>query len=78
MKQKELFDLYKKELRIRNYTAITISSYMHFLKLFLNYLSAHNIKKVSGKVIINYLDDCKTKKHSPHSSMKQALASIRF
>jgi len=28
---------------------------MDFLKLSLNYLSVHNIKKVSGKVIIIYL-----------------------
>lgn len=47
-------------MQIRNYSTKTISSYMHFLKLFLNSLSAQNIKNVSGKVIINYLDDCKT------------------
>lgn len=78
MKQKELFSLYEKELRIRNYAAITISSYMHLLKLFLNYLSTHNIKKVSGKIIINYPDDCRTKKHFSYSSLKQLLALIRL
>lgn len=47
-------------MQIRNYSTKTISSYMQYLKLFLNSLSAQNIKNVSGKVIINYLDDCKT------------------
>ena len=52
MKQKELFYLYGKELRIRSYAERTISSYVHFLKLFLNYLSLNNIKIVSGTGII--------------------------
>ena len=56
MKQKELFYLCEKELRIHNYTARTNSSYMQLLKLLRNYLSAYKIKKVSGKV------DLKSKK----------------
>ncbi len=43
------FYLYGKEVRIGNYTAITISSYMHFLKLLLNYLSEHKIQKFPAK-----------------------------
>ncbi|MCH7964391.1 MAG: phage integrase N-terminal SAM-like domain-containing protein [Bacteroidetes bacterium] len=61
-----------------NYTTITISSYILFLRLFLNYLSAHNIKIFFDKVIINYPNDRKTIKHFSYSSMEQALASIRF
>ncbi|MCH8325705.1 MAG: RsmD family RNA methyltransferase [Bacteroidetes bacterium] len=45
---KRTFYLYAKEIRIRNYAAITISSYMYFLKLLLNYLSSKNIKKLSA------------------------------
>ncbi len=53
------FYSYQRELRIGSCVVISISPYIHFLKLFLNYISTHNIKIVSGKIIMNYPDDYK-------------------
>lgn len=78
MKRAELIDKYSKLLHIKNYSAKTEKSYLHHLDLFLDFISFNKIKDVDQKVLLNYFNYLKQTKNFSYSSMKQALASIRF
>lgn len=78
MKRAELIDKYSKLLHIKNYSTKTEKSYLHHLDLFLNFLSSNKIKDIDQNVLLNYFNYLKQTKNFSYSSMKQALASIRF
>ena len=78
MKRNELLDVYAKKLHIKNYSYRTEKSYIHYLNLFLDYISNNKSQNEEPKLVINFLDYCKTEKKFSYSSMKQALASVRF
>jgi len=78
VKRNELLDVYTKKLHIKNYSYRTEKSYIHYLNLFLDYISNNKSQNEEPKLVINFLDYCKTEKKFSYSSMKQALASVRF
>jgi integrase/recombinase XerD len=78
MKRKELIEKYYKLLHIKNYSPKTEKSYLHHLNLFLDYIKKANISEVSSKVLLNYFNYLKENKKFSYSSMKQALAAVRF
>lgn len=78
MKRSELIDKYSKLLHIKNYSAKTEKSYLHHLNLFLDFISSNKIKDIDQIVLLNYFNYLKQIKNFSYSSMKQALASVRF
>lgn len=78
MKRAELIDKYSKLLHIKNYSSKTEKSYLHHLNLFLDFISFNKIKDVDQNVLLNYFNYLKQTKNFSYSSMKQALASVRF
>jgi integrase/recombinase XerD len=78
MKRKELIESYYKLLHIKNYSIRTEKSYLHHLNLFLDYLKRAIVSEADSKVLLNYFNYLKEEKKFSYSSMKQALAAIRF
>lgn len=78
MKKDELIDLYKKELKLRNYSPSSINTYVNYLNHFLNYLITKQISDVNGTEVMNYFIYCKEEKNYSYSAMKQSLSSLRF
>lgn len=78
MKKQEIVNLYRKKLEIENYSYQTIKSYVSALYLFLNYVAKLNVSEITDKEITDYLHYCKSEKGYSFSSMKQAMASIRY
>ncbi len=78
MKKAELIDKYSKLLHIKNYSAKTEKSYLHHLNLFIDFISSNKIKDIDQNLLLNYFNYLKQKKNFSYSSMKQALASVRF
>ncbi len=78
MKRKYLVEKYFKLLHIKNYSPRTEKSYLRHLSLFLDFIKKHKISEVNSKILITYFDYLKTDKNFSYSSMKQALAAIRF
>jgi integrase/recombinase XerD len=78
MKRVELIDKYSKFLRLKNYSSRTEKSYLHHLNLFLDYVSSSKTTEINEKILLDYFDHLKLIKNFSYSSMKQALASVRF
>jgi len=78
MKRSEIIDKYSKLLRLKNYSDRTEKLYLHHLNLFLDYVSSSKIINVNQKTLLDYFDQLKQSKNFSYSSMKQALASVRF
>jgi len=78
MKKQELLSVYKKLLKIENYSEQTIKSYYSALRLFLEWISKSKLDSVTEKSIEDYLYYCKTKRKYSFSSMKLVVASIRY
>lgn len=78
MKRTELIDKYLKLLRLKNYSGRTEKSYLHHLNLFLDYLNSSKATNINQKTLLDYFDFLKQSKNFSYSSIKQALASIRF
>lgn len=78
MKRSELIDKYSKMLRLKNYSVRTEKSYLYHLDLFLDYVSSSKITSINENVLLNYFDHLKKSKNFSYSSVKQALASVRF
>jgi len=79
MKKSELIEKYKKILRIKNYAEQTEKSYLSYLKLFLDYITLPENKiKPDEQKILDYLHYCKNEKKYSYSTMKQAVASVKF
>ncbi|MEP0862209.1 MAG: phage integrase N-terminal SAM-like domain-containing protein, partial [Ignavibacterium sp.] len=78
MKKSELIDKYSKLLRLKNYSTRTEKLYLHHLNLFLYYVSSSKIIKIDQKVLLDYFEYLKQIKNFSYSSIKQALASVRF
>lgn len=78
MKKQIILSTFEKKLTIANYSHQTIQNYESALSLFLDYISAKNVKEVSDRELEDYLYYSKNVKKYSYSSMKQVLASIRF
>lgn len=78
MKRSELIENYSKLLHIKNYAPQTEKSYLHHLTLFLDYVKNSKVTDVNSSVLLNYFNNLKQEKLFSYSSMKQALAAIRF
>lgn len=78
MKRTDLIDQYTKLLSLKNYSTKTEKSYLHHLNLFLDYISSNKITKINENVLLDYFNHIKLRKNFSYSSMKQALASVRF
>ncbi len=78
MKRSELIDKYSKFLRLKNYSSRTEKTYLHHLNLFLDYVSSSKTTDINEKALLDYFDHLKLTKNFSYSSMKQALASVRF
>ena len=82
MKRIDLTDSYCKLLsgncRIKNYSPQTEKSYIHHLNLFLDYAKISKVSDIDAKFLLEYFNHLKQVKNFSYSSMKQALASIRF
>lgn len=78
MKRSELIDKYSKFLRLKNYSSRTEKTYLHHLNLFLDYVSSSKTTEINEKVLLDYFDHLKLTKNFSYSSMKQAVASVRF
>ncbi|MBI5661754.1 MAG: site-specific integrase [Ignavibacterium album] len=78
MKRSELIDKYSKLLHLKNYSTRTEKLYLHHLNLFLDYVSSSKIVNINEKTLLDYFDHLKQNKNFSYSSMKQALASVRF
>ena len=65
-------------MRLKNYSSITEKLYLHHLNLFLVYIKTNKIKDTDKSVLLDYFDSLKQMKKFSYSSMKQALASVRF
>jgi len=78
MKKDELLDTFIKTLRLKNYSPQTEKSYLHHLLLFLDYIKNEKVTEITSSVLLNYFIYLKEQKLFSYSSMKQALASIRF
>jgi site-specific recombinase XerD len=78
MKRSELIDKYSKILHLKNYSSRTEKTYLHHLNLFLDYVSSSKTTDINEKVLFDYFDHLKLTKNFSYSSMKQAVASVRF
>ncbi|MDF1612563.1 site-specific tyrosine recombinase/integron integrase [Stygiobacter electus] len=78
MKRAELVDTYMKILHLKNYSPTTEKTYLNHLNLFLDYVKTTKVSNVDSKFLLNYFNFIKESKNFSYSSMKQALASVRF
>jgi site-specific recombinase XerD len=78
MNKQQILEKFNKQLQIENYSKQTVRNYLSALKLFLEYISKINTKKVSDDDIQNYLFYCKTEKKYSYSTMKQVVATISY
>jgi site-specific recombinase XerD len=78
MRKQEIIKKFQDKLTIENYSEQTIKNYVSALKLFLEYISKLNVKRVTDKEIQDYLYYCKREKNYSFSSMKQVIATIRY
>lgn len=78
MKKDQLLITTKQKLTIRNYSSQTIESYMSSIKLFINWVIKHHVKVMNDEVIEQYLFYLKKEKNRSLSSMKLAVASLKF
>ena len=77
MKRQELYEKFRKQLVISNYSEQTIKSYESAIHNFLNYIQKSNLKAVKSSDVENYLYNCRQKGYS-NSSLKQFVAAIRY
>lgn len=78
MKKSEVIDRYSKLIRLKNYSPRTEKLYLHHLNLFLDYLISSKINNLNQKILLDYFNYLIQNKKYSYSSMKQALASVRF
>ena len=78
MKKSELIDSYYKLLHLKNYSARTEKSYLHHMNVFLDYVKSAKVSNVDATFLLTYFNWLKEVKNFSYSSMKQALAAIRF
>ena len=78
MKKQEIFEKFKKQMSIENYSKQSIKCYMSALNLFFQYIKDQNIEKIIDSEIQNFLYYCKDKKRYSFSSMKQVISTIRY
>ncbi len=78
MNKQQILEKFNKQLQIENYSKQTVRNYLSTPKLFLEFISKINTKKVSDDDIQNYLFYCKTKKEYSYSTMKQVIGAISY
>ncbi|MEG8946418.1 site-specific tyrosine recombinase/integron integrase [Rosettibacter firmus] len=78
MKKADLVDSYIKILHLKKYSPATEKTYLNHLNLFLDYVKNTKVSHIDSKFLLDYFNYIKESKKFSYSSMKQALASIRF
>ncbi len=78
MKRNELIVKFQKELTIRNYSPNTQRAYLSGLQRFLEFYDRNHPDSISGDFLKNYLFFLKEDRHYSYSSLKHALAMLRF
>ncbi len=78
MKRTELTDKFRRELTIRNYSPNTQRAYLNGLQRFLEYFNKNHPEQISGDFLKNYILYLKEERHYSYSSLKHALAMLRF
>lgn len=78
MRRADLVDSYMKILHVKNYSPATEKTYVNHLNLFLDYVKTTKVASVDSKFLLDYFNYIKESKKFSYSSMKQALASVRF
>ncbi|MCK9518070.1 MAG: site-specific integrase [Dehalococcoidia bacterium] len=78
MKRNELIVKFQKELTIRNYSPNTQRAYLSGLQRFLEFYDRNHPDSISGDFLKNYLLFLKEDRHYSYSSLKHALATLRF
>ena len=78
MRKQEIIKKIQDKITIENYSGQTIKNYVSALKLFIEYISTLDVKRVTDKEIQDYLYYCKREKNYSFSSMKQVIATIRY
>lgn len=78
MTKSDLISKYKKALTLRNYSPNTINAYLRGLEIFLSYLIAEKLERVTGHDLENFFFYTQKKLNYGYSMMKQLLASVKF
>jgi len=78
MKRAELSEKFRRELTIRNYSPNTQRAYLNGLQRFLEYFDKNHPEQISGDFLKNYILYLKEERHYSYSSLKHALAMLRF
>ena len=78
MNKTQLLSKYRAVLSLRNYSPNTESVYLSAISQFIDFIKDRKVDVVTGKVIEDYLLFLKEKRNLGYSTLKQAIASIRF
>ncbi len=78
MNKSDLITKYEHHLTLKNYSENTLRSYLNGLNIFLDYLKANQIKKVTSKELETFFYFSKKEMGFSYSMMKQLLASVKF
>lgn len=78
MQKTDLLNTAKQKLVIRNYSKQTIESYLSAINQFASWLIQEKVTQVNDEIVEKYLYHLKRGKKRSISSMKQAVASLKF
>lgn len=78
MKKTELISKYEHQLTLKNYSENTLRAYLNGLNVFLEYVCANQVQKVTSDTLDSYFHHCKKDLGYSYSMMKQLLASVKF
>jgi site-specific recombinase XerD len=77
-KEQRLFEVLRQELKLRNYSNKTLTSYRSHLRSFVKYFAPRHPRELSNEDIRNYLLNLMEVKRYNAGSVNQALNAIRF
>ncbi len=78
MRRTELSEKFRRELTLRNYSPNTQKAYLNGWQRFLEYFDKTHPEQISGDFLKNYILYLKEERHYSYSSLKHALAMLRF
>ena len=78
MQKTQLINIARRKLSIRNYSPRTINSYISSIRHFADWLLQNQLKTITNDSLEQYLYHLKQREHRSISSMKQAVAALKF
>lgn len=78
MQKTQLINITRRKLSIRNYSPRTINSYISAIRHFADWLLQDQLKTITNDSLDQYLYHLKQREHRSISSMKQAVAALKF